>query len=51
MKILIIILFFIGGSSLHMGTWLPIGSKSSLPNKSKLRIADHNYVVWNNPKT
>tara|TARA_B100001113_G_scaffold353592_1_gene358557 strand:- start:2083 stop:3312 length:1230 start_codon:yes stop_codon:yes gene_type:complete len=37
--------------SLKMGTWLPIGSKVSLPNKSRLKIANKNYVVWNNPKT
>tara|TARA_Y100000389_G_scaffold70584_1_gene67267 strand:- start:6787 stop:8061 length:1275 start_codon:yes stop_codon:yes gene_type:complete len=31
--------------------WLPIGSKSSLPNKPvPLKIANDNYVVWKNSK-
>lgn len=42
---------FVHSHSLKMGTWLPVGSKSSLPNKSRLKIANKNYVVWNNPKT
>jgi len=35
------------------GTWLPIGSKSSLPPSSgtPIKIANQNYVIWKNPKT
>ena len=50
-KVNIIILSIIDCNSLKMGTWLPVGSKTSLPNKSKLKIANSNYVVWKNPKT
>ena len=50
-KVNIIILSIIVCNSLKMGTWLPVGSKTSLPNKSKLKIANSNYVVWKNPKT
>ena len=33
-----------------MSTWLPIGSKSSLPKKqTRMKIANKNYVVWKNP--
>ncbi len=42
---------FVHSHSLKMGTWLPVGSKSSLPNNSRLKIANKHYVVWNNPKT
>ena len=37
----------------HHSTWLPVGSKSSLPKKTPvpLKIANDNYVVWQNPKT
>lgn len=32
------------------GTWIPIGSRSTLPNKLALKILDKNFVVWKNPK-
>ena len=35
-----------------MSTWLPVGSKSSLPKTPNvLKIANKDYVVWQNPKT
>ena len=50
-NLIVFVILFNNVFSLKMGTWLPIGSKTSLPNKSRLKIANNNYVVWNNPKT
>ena len=50
-NLIVFVILFRNVFSLKMGTWLPIGSKTSLPNKSRLKIAYNDYVVWNNPKT
>lgn len=35
-------------SGLKTGTWIPIGSKSSLPHKSSIKILNQDLVIWKN---
>lgn len=37
------------GYAFSVGTWIPVGSKSSMPHKSKIKILERDYVLWKNP--
>lgn len=50
LELLISILFIPGiVRGLKRGTWIPVGSKSSLPSKTSIKILNEKYVIWENP--